>query len=111
MKISDQIKNYRLSVGLTQLKLAKKTGLSPAAISQYESGTRTPTVEAIKKIAEVLEISVDVLVGSEALPSEEQKKEIEDFSMFRKYKGLSEQDQQKVEEYISLLSQAKKDDK
>lgn len=111
MNISERIKNKRMAVGLTQLKLAKKTGLSPAAISQYESGARTPTIEAIKKIAGVLEVSVDVLIGSEVLPSEELKKEIEDFSMFRKYKGLSEQDQEKVEEYISLLSQAKKKDK
>jgi transcriptional regulator with XRE-family HTH domain len=107
MNISEQIKRYRMEKGLTQLKLAKKTGLTPAAISQYESETRKPTVEAIKKIAEVLEVSVDVMIGSEALPSDEQKKDIEKFAMYRKMKGLSDEDQKKVDEYMDLLAMAK----
>lgn len=49
------IKQKRESLGLTQKELAAKTGLSQAQISQWEIGLRTPNVDQLERLTEVLE--------------------------------------------------------
>lgn len=44
----------RNSKNLSQIELSVKVGISQQALSKYESGTRTPSVETAKKIAKVL---------------------------------------------------------
>lgn len=65
MKIGDRIKYLRDLNGYTQKYVADKLGLESAAISKYELNLREPNVEAIKKLAEVFEVSIDYLLGNE----------------------------------------------
>lgn len=51
------IKNARLAVGITQAELARRLGVTPQAISQYERGEKKPKIETIKKIAGALGVS------------------------------------------------------
>ena len=51
------IKNARLIVGITQAELARRLGVTPQAISQYERGEKKPKIETIKKIADALSVS------------------------------------------------------
>lgn len=51
------IKNARLIVGITQAELARRLGVTPQAISQYERGEKKPKIETIKKIADALGVS------------------------------------------------------
>lgn len=51
------IKNTRLTVGITQAELARRLGVTPQAISQYERGEKKPKIETIKKIADALGVS------------------------------------------------------
>lgn len=51
------IKNARLTVGITQAELARRLGITPQAISQYERGEKKPKIETIKKIADALGVS------------------------------------------------------
>lgn len=51
------IKNARLAVGITQAELARRLGVTPQAISQYERGEKKPKIETIKKIADALGVS------------------------------------------------------
>ena len=50
-------KNVRLE------EIAKKTGLSPATISNYCTGRHTPKVDKLKKICDYLGISVATIIG------------------------------------------------
>lgn len=52
--------------GLSQKDLAELTGLTPAAISRYISGARTPRAIVVAKIAKALEVQPDELVGTNA---------------------------------------------
>jgi transcriptional regulator with XRE-family HTH domain len=47
------IRSYRMANRLTQEEFAVKTGVSPPAISQYESGQR-PAVAVAKRIAALI---------------------------------------------------------
>lgn len=51
------IKNARLVVGVTQAELARRLGVTPQAISQYERGEKKPKIETIKKIADALGVN------------------------------------------------------
>lgn len=64
LNISSQIKKIRTSKGFTQKELASAIGVTEQAISQYERGTRTPTLELLKNIAKTLEVRVDELINA-----------------------------------------------
>lgn len=56
------IAKKRLSIGISQRDLAEKVGVTDSAVCQYETGKRSPSIETLKKIAEVLGCSVDDLI-------------------------------------------------
>jgi len=61
-KIGEVIKKLRLESGISQDVLSKKADLSFHTISKIEAGaTPNPTIDTVKKIAEALGVSLDVL--------------------------------------------------
>ena len=61
MTFSDKIKRSREIAGYTQQRLADEVGISKRAIAAYESEGAKPRPYTIKKLAEVLNVSVDYL--------------------------------------------------
>jgi len=56
------IRVYREHHGFTQDQLADQAGISKPFLSQIENGIRTPSLDTIKRLAEVLRVDVDDLV-------------------------------------------------
>lgn len=54
---------YRAKNGMTQTELAKKLSISQNAVSQYESGKRTPTVNRLAQMAAALDCTVDEIMA------------------------------------------------
>ena len=52
------LKYYRLKNSLTKKALAAKCGLSPMAITNYENGSRKPSMDVLKRLAEALSVRV-----------------------------------------------------
>ena len=48
---------------MTQTELAKAAGLTPAAISQFESGTRKPSFNTLSSLSDALRVTTDYLLG------------------------------------------------
>lgn len=48
---------------MSQTELAEKSGVSRVMIGKYERGEAMPSIDAAKKIADALEVSLDYLVG------------------------------------------------
>ena len=70
-EIAQRITKARESMNLTQAELAEKIKVSPAAISQYESGDKKPSIENLQKLSQALKVSTDYLMGKDsALPSD-----------------------------------------
>lgn len=63
MNIGERIKQSRLEKGIDQLTLCEKLNIEQSTLSNYENGRRTPKPEVIVKIAEVLDVSTDYLLG------------------------------------------------
>lgn len=59
----DRISYLREKANLTQDQLAKKIGITRAALSHYEKNRREPDFETIEKIARFFDVSLDYLLG------------------------------------------------
>jgi transcriptional regulator with XRE-family HTH domain len=56
--IGEEIRRRRQEKGLTGVQLAAKAGMAPSAVSQIETGRRTPNSASVIKLAEALECEV-----------------------------------------------------
>jgi transcriptional regulator with XRE-family HTH domain len=63
MNISNIISQLRDKNGLSQSDLANKSQVSRVMIGKYERGEAIPSIDAAKKIADALGVSLDYLVG------------------------------------------------
>ncbi len=63
MPVANRIKNQRTKLRITQTELARAARLTPAAISQFESGARKPSFDALSKLAKALKVTTDYLLG------------------------------------------------
>ena len=60
----ENLKAARLQKKLSQKDVAEAIGVAKSTYSLYESGKREPNVKTIKKIADVLGVSGDILLGT-----------------------------------------------
>jgi transcriptional regulator with XRE-family HTH domain len=63
METGKIIASLRDKKGFSQTELADKSGVSRVMIGKYERGEAQPSIDAAKKIADALEVSLDYLVG------------------------------------------------
>ncbi len=63
MPLGDHIKTLRTELGLSQAELAQHVGSTDARqISRYENGRITPSLDAVARLAQALDVSLDYLV-------------------------------------------------
>ena len=107
--LKDRITEKRNALGMTQAKLAETAGITPAAISQIEKGNRVPTTPVLRKIANVLGVSMDYLAGQTA---ESEVKDIfqdqEALTLFRGLQSLHPDDKQTILELTESLKARRK---
>lgn len=66
MNVVCSLKRIRKERGLTQGELSELTGIDRISITRYETGKITPGGKALRKLARVLGVSLDELLGREA---------------------------------------------
>jgi len=64
MVLGEKIKFYRKKLNLSQEEFGIKCNLSRNAIYNYENNKRTPTIEILLKIAEILDMSASDLLDT-----------------------------------------------
>ena len=64
----NNIKEKRLSVGLSREEFAKRLGLSYITLARYENGDREPRVSDLMKMADVLGCTMDALFSNPPHP-------------------------------------------
>ena len=65
MSVAARLSSVRKQKGLTQQALADAVGLHVTQVKRYEAGASLPSLEAIKKIAQVLRVTTDSLIFEE----------------------------------------------
>lgn len=62
VQIGNRIRELRSQKGITQKKMSELTKIPYTTYSNYENNNRTPSVEALQKICDVLNITVNELM-------------------------------------------------
>ena len=90
MEFSERLKELRKKANFTQVEVAEKLGISQPAYASWERGVKKPTQENLVKIAQILNVSVDYLVGN----SEEKSDELDNIELLFRMnsKGLTEKE-------------------
>ena len=68
--IGNRLRKFRYSMDLTQEKLGEKADLHYSYIGQVERGDKTPSLKALIKIADALNISLEELIQDEKIEAE-----------------------------------------
>ena len=61
--LGNRIKEARKSKNIAQKDLAGALGVTKSAMSLWEKGTREPDVSTLRRIADILDVSADYLIG------------------------------------------------
>lgn len=100
MTTADRIKNRRIELGLTQLEVAKRLGLTTkAAVSKIEGQGDNVTLKNVEKFAKALDCSIPYLMGweDEEEKVSEQKLTTKEQQFIEAYSRLSEEQQELVD--------------
>ncbi len=72
MKFSEKLKNLRKQHNLTQGELAKKIFVTRTAISKWETDMGYPSIESLKQLSTLFNVSVDELLSDEDIKQKQQ---------------------------------------
>lgn len=103
MSVTERILKKREELNLSQTDLAKRAGLKPPAISQYESGLRRPSYEALIKLSNALDVTIDYLISGKEVKSDNIKDKTIKI-LFKIIPNLSVEYKDKLLEYAIFLS-------
>ena len=67
MEFNEKLQELRKKKGLTQEELAVALFVSRTAISKWESGRGTPSIDSLKRIADLFSVTIDQLLSSDEL--------------------------------------------
>lgn len=59
----ENMRALRMRSGITMKQLGKEMGMAESTISLYETGKRSPNVQALIRFADFFKVSIDYLVG------------------------------------------------
>lgn len=107
MEFSECLKELRKQAHLTQVELASKLGIVQSSYADWERGKKKPTQDNLVKIAQILNVSVDYLVGN----SEEKADELDNIELLFRMnsKGLTDEEKDIFrKELIEFMEERKK---
>jgi putative transcriptional regulator len=108
MEFSERLKNLRNQAQLTQVDVAEKLGISQPAYASWERGIKKPTQENLVKIAQILNVSVDYLVGN----SDVKENNLDNIELLFRMnsKGLTEEEKEIFKkELIEFIKERKRE--
>ena len=76
-KVHNEIRRYRLRLGLTQRELAKRLGVRLATFSDWERGVTCPSMPMVFKLARLLNILAEGLYPEMYLFQQEKEVSVE----------------------------------
>ena len=97
-----RLRTARAARKVSQSELARSANLQPSAVSHFETGTRKPSFDNLKRLADALRVTTDYLLG---------RTDVMDASaatvdrLYRDYSGLSTEYQEMADDFIQMLAQ------
>ena len=101
--VVSRIRKRRRELNLTQTGLAKAANITPAAISQFESGTRKPAFDTVPSLANALKVTTDYLFGKPRNRYDDLLADPKVGMMLRGITELPEKDKETMFEFYQFL--------
>lgn len=107
LEVGENIRDIRKLRGLNQDQLAEMACLNRVTIAKYESGKVEPGAKALGRIADALEVTVDVLLGREQqeIPPPPARDDVAALMA-----DLTPEEQAQVRQYAEFLKSTRKSD-
>lgn len=93
--ISKNIGKYRELAGLNQKELAKRLGVVPSRISNWETGQNCPTIDILFEVCEILNVSINDIYG--VYPDSSFTLNFDEQTMIKKYRDLDKHGKEMVD--------------
>jgi len=94
----------RVKRGLSQGDLAKRAGFQASAISHFETGSRKPSFDNLRRLADALEVTTDYLLGrvtdAESLADADK--------LFRGFDRLTSEDRDFIKTFLETRESTRK---
>lgn len=71
MYLSENLKRFRIAKNLTQEDIAEFLHITPQSVSKWERGESYPDITFLPALANILETSIDELIGMDTIRSEQ----------------------------------------
>src|SRR5262249_5961645 len=101
----ERLRAAREKRGLSQGDLATRAGLQASAISHFETGTRKPSFDNLRRLADALDVTTDYLLGrvtdDQALAGADR--------LHRHLDRLTSEDREMAEDILELLAKKAKE--
>lgn len=109
MAFAERLKELRKQARLTQVELAKRLGIGQSSYADWERGKKKPTQENLVKISQVLNVSIDYLVGNSYEGVKEDELDNVELLFRMNSKGLTEEEKEIFKkELIEFMEERKK---
>lgn len=104
---ANRLRKIRNESHISQIALAEALSISQQAVAKWESGKSTPNPETVKRIANIMHVSTDYLLGNDTLsdsqiinkiwgdefePTKEMWQELYDYAEYIKFKHRGNQE-------------------
>lgn len=97
---SERLREARKLRGYSQEELAAKAEMPPTTIAHFETGTRKPSFESLRRLAVALEITTDFLLGRVDSPELAQAGD----PLYRDIGRLSGNDREIAKDFLKMLA-------
>ncbi|MEG0703226.1 MAG: helix-turn-helix transcriptional regulator [Christensenella sp.] len=104
----NRIKELRLQHGLKQTDLSARLGITQGALSGWENENYEPDIAALKKMAEIFNVSVDYILYLTDKPAPDAEHELlVALSAPKGYDRLTADERREIEEIIAIYNKRK----
>ena len=109
--ISKNIAKYRETANISQKELAKRLGVVPSRISNWETGANCPTIDILFEVCEILNVSINDIYG--VYPDSKFVLKYGEQDLLKKYRALDDHGKEMVDftlekEYERSVAEKKK---
>lgn len=97
----ERLKAARDLRGLSQGELAGQAGLPPSSIAHFETGSRKPSFDTLRKLANALEVTTDFLLGRADDPALAESGD----PLYRDVGKLTARDRELAKDFLKMLAE------
>lgn len=97
--VAENIVKLRKARNWSQTDIANEIGTSRVMIGKYERGDNLPSLEALSKLADAFEVSIDYLVGKGINAAHDKRM----LTRLEDIEGLDPEDKARIFHYIDLI--------